>query len=168
MAEADPRGDGWLTLIGVGKAIKVAALVTLGVLVLVAEHDGAAATFRHWVFRLGISPGNHLVGELLARADRLGAGSLRAIALVSFAYAALFSIEATGLLLHRRWGEWATVFITGSFIPIEVYETALHPHVGRVVAIVLNVAAVAYLLWRLFTRDRRVRRGGRARRESFA
>jgi uncharacterized membrane protein (DUF2068 family) len=76
------------------------------------------------------------------------------IGVVTFAYAALFAIEATGLLLQKRWGEYVSIVITGSFIPVEVYETVRHPHVGRVVAILLNVAAVAYLVWKVKTKDR--------------
>jgi uncharacterized membrane protein (DUF2068 family) len=34
-------------------------------------------------------------------------------------------------------------------IPVEIYELAKHPTLNKVLVIVLNVAILAYLVWRL-------------------
>ena len=40
------------------------------------------------------------------------------------------------------------VVVTGSFIPIEIYELVKDFGVGKVVALIVNVAIVIYLAWR--------------------
>jgi uncharacterized membrane protein (DUF2068 family) len=111
-------------------------------------------------------------------ADRLGfdlesAGPVRLIekalnaqhstlALVSvgvLAYGVLELVEAVGLWLMRRWGEYVAVVGTAIFIPLEVYEILETVTWVRILALALNVFAVVYLLWtkRLFGI-----RGGRA------
>jgi uncharacterized membrane protein (DUF2068 family) len=69
-------------------------------------------------------------------------------------YAGLFLVEGTGLWLQRRWGEWATVVITGLLIPLEVYEIFRHPNVLKIVVLVVNVAVVGYLIYRIRTSEK--------------
>lgn len=77
------------------------------------------------------------------------------------AYGVLELVEAVGLWLMKRWGEYVAVVGTGIFIPLEVYEIAEKVTWLRVVALLLNVFAVVYILWtkRLF--------GIRGGREAF-
>jgi uncharacterized membrane protein (DUF2068 family) len=77
------------------------------------------------------------------------------LVLVAFgvlAYGALQLLEATGLWLMRRWGEYVAVVGTSVFIPLEVYELVERVTWLRIAAMVVNVAAVVYILWtkRLF------------------
>ena len=48
-----------------------------------------------------------------------------------------------------RWGEYFTIIITGSFIPMELYELAHCPGVLRFTITAINVAAVVYLVIRI-------------------
>lgn len=148
MSQRLPR-DPWVTLIGIGKMLKTAALVAIGTTALLLVHHDAAAELRRLIAVLGIAPGGRFVRRALTEAGLLGDHQLREIAVVTFLYAALFALEGTGLLLQRRWGEWVSIVITGSFIPIEIYETAHAPHVGRAVGTLVNIAAVAYLVSRV-------------------
>lgn len=68
------------------------------------------------------------------------------------AYGVLELVEAVGLWLMRRWGEYVAVVGTSVFIPLEVYEIVETVTWLRAVALALNVFAVVYLLWtkRLF------------------
>lgn len=79
------------------------------------------------------------------------------------AYGLLQLIEATGLWFAKRWGEYFAVVATSLFIPIEVYEISEKISWLRILALVINVAAVVYLLLtkRLFGL-----RGGRAAYEA--
>jgi len=138
-----PR-DPWVTLIGIGKMLKTAALVAIGTTALLLVHHDAAAELRRLIAVLGIAPGGRFVRRALTEAGLLGDHQLREIAVVTFLYAALFALEGTGLLLQRRWGEWVSIVIT-----IEIYETAHAPHVGRAVGTLVNIAAVAYLVSRV-------------------
>ena len=63
------------------------------------------------------------------------------------AYGALELLEGVGLWLMRRWGEYVAAVGTSVFIPLEVYELVERVTWVRVAAMVVNVAAVIYLLW---------------------
>ncbi|HEX2659806.1 MAG TPA: DUF2127 domain-containing protein [Polyangia bacterium] len=99
----------------------------------------------HWI---GALSGHHAVmsavGRVLAADDR----TLHEIGAAALGYGVVFTVEGAGLLSRRPWAEWLTVFVTGTFIPFEVYEAARHPSVGKIGAIALNMAVVAYLVWR--------------------
>ena len=68
------------------------------------------------------------------------------------AYGALQLLEGVGLWLLKRWGEYVAVVGTTVFVPLEVYELTHHVTWLKVAALVVNLAAVVYLVWskRLF------------------
>jgi uncharacterized membrane protein (DUF2068 family) len=71
------------------------------------------------------------------------------LALVTYgllAYAALQLTEAVGLWRLKRWGEYFAVVATSVFLPLEVYELSHRVTVTRIGALVVNLAAVLYLL----------------------
>ena len=75
-------------------------------------------------------------------------------------YAVIELIEATGLWLAKRWGEYFAAVATALFLPIEIYELTEHATKFKIGTLALNILAVVYLVWakRLFG----VRGGGRA------
>ena len=62
------------------------------------------------------------------------------------AYAVLEGAEAIGLWLGRRWAEYLTFLATVIFVPYEIYELTKSVSALKVLALVINVAIVAYLL----------------------
>jgi uncharacterized membrane protein (DUF2068 family) len=74
-------------------------------------------------------------------------------------YGILQLVEGTGLWLLKRWGEYFAVVATSLGLPIEIYELFERITWFRITALVINVAAVLYILLskRLFGV-----RGGRA------
>jgi uncharacterized membrane protein (DUF2068 family) len=78
------------------------------------------------------------------------------------AYAVLEGTEAVGLWLGRRWAEYLTFVATVVFVPYEIYELTKSVSALKVLALVINLAIVAYLLLakRLFG----LRGGGKAER----
>lgn len=82
------------------------------------------------------------------------------IALALLAYAAVQFVEGVGLWMMKRWGEYFAVVATSVFIPVEIYELVEHVTVLRVLLLLVNLAAVVWLVWskRLFG----VRGGGAA------
>ena len=100
--------------------------------------------------------------------QRLFAVQLRNLYLLGVAiaaYAALEGVEAIGLWLGRRWAEYLTFVATVVFVPYEIYELTKSVTALKVLALVINVAIVAYLLIskRLFG----LRGGGRAERADY-
>lgn len=74
------------------------------------------------------------------------------IAVAVLGYAALQYAEAFGLWTMKRWGEYLAVVATSVFLPLEVYEIAHRLSVLKLLALLVNIAAVVWLLWskRLF------------------
>jgi uncharacterized membrane protein (DUF2068 family) len=97
--------------------------------------------------------------RLIQKALETDPHTLTLISLGVLAYGALELLEAVGLWLMQRWGEYVAVVGTAVFIPLEVYELVETVTWLRLGALVLNVFAVVYIVWtkRLFGF-----RGGRA------
>jgi len=55
--------------------------------------------------------------------------------------------------MAKRWAEWFSVIITSSLVPFEIYEIYRHPTVLKFVALLVNIAFVAYLIYRIRTDD---------------
>jgi uncharacterized membrane protein (DUF2068 family) len=100
---------------------------------------------------------------LIQHAFTLNQRTLTWIALLLAAYALIELIEAVGLWLVKRWGEYFAMVATSAGLPLEIYELAHKITVLRVVAFVINLALVVYLVVtkRLFGV-----RGGRAAYEA--
>jgi uncharacterized membrane protein (DUF2068 family) len=72
--------------------------------------------------------------------------TLNLVAAFLIFYGALQLVEGTGLWLLKRWGEYFAVVATALFLPLEIYELSEKITVLRIVAFLVNVAAVVYLL----------------------
>ena len=72
--------------------------------------------------------------------------TLRVVATLVIAYGVVQMAEGVGLWLLKRWGEYLTVVATAAFVPLEVYEVVERVTFLRLGALVVNVAAVVYLL----------------------
>ena len=55
--------------------------------------------------------------------------------------------------MAKRWAEWFSVIITSSLVPFEIYEIHRHPTVLKFGAVLVNLAVVAYLFYRIRTDD---------------
>jgi uncharacterized membrane protein (DUF2068 family) len=96
---------------------------------------------------------------LLLETANLTPDKIRAVGVGSFVYAALFLTEGTGLLMAKRWAEWFSVIITSSLVPFEIYEIYRHPTVLKFFALLVNIAVVVYLVYRIRTDDAAARSG---------
>jgi uncharacterized membrane protein (DUF2068 family) len=72
--------------------------------------------------------------------------TLNLIAAGLFLYGALQILEGIGLWSLKRWGEYVAVVGTTLFIPLEIYEIAENVSWLKITVLVVNVAAVLYLL----------------------
>jgi uncharacterized membrane protein (DUF2068 family) len=142
-----------IRLIGLFKLVKGILLIAVGVGAFKMVHSDITDIATRLVMRLGLDPGGRHVGQLLLETANLTPDKIRALGLGSFVYAALFLTEGTGLLMAKRWAEWFSVIITSSLVPFEIYEIYRHPTVLKFVALVVNLAVVAYLVYRIRTDD---------------
>jgi uncharacterized membrane protein (DUF2068 family) len=156
-AERFLRGLG-LLLVGVAVVRFQSAQATLRELF---EEDLPAA--RPLAEKLHLDVDRSALVRLARQALNARQETLRLVAVLVIAYGVVQVAEGVGLWLLKRWGEYLTVVATAAFVPLEVYEVVEHATVLRVGALVVNVAAVVYLLLskRLFGL-----RGGRAAYEA--
>ena len=154
-ARAKPRRKdaALLRAIAVFKFLKAASLIAVSVGVFRIMHQDMGMRLEHVIRALRLDPGNRYVEMLLARVSNLSPEQVKRFGVVGLIYAGLFLVEGTGLWLQRRWGEWATVVITGGLVPIEVYEILRHPSLVKIGVLLVNVAVVWYLIHRIRTGD---------------
>src|SRR6202162_1427833 len=132
--------DRLLRAIAAFKFFKAAMLIALGVGAFKLLHKDIGGEIEHWVEMLRLDPGNRFVDAALGRASRLRPEQIEKLGLGSFLYAALFLAEGTGLWLEKRWGEWLTMIITSSLVPVEVFEIYRHPSSVKVAVLAINLA----------------------------
>jgi uncharacterized membrane protein (DUF2068 family) len=90
--------------------------------------------------------------KLIEKLLHTSQGTLTWVTIGVLAYGCLELVEAFGLWIMKRWGEYVAVVGTGIFIPLEIYELIERITYVRVGALILNVFAVVYLVYtkRLF------------------
>lgn len=102
--------------------------------------------------QIGWNPDDSKIIHHISSAFSLSESTLLLIALALAAYAVIELVEAVGLWLVQRWGEYFAVIATSVFLPLEIYELTEKLTAFRIGAFVVNVVAVIWLLWskRLF------------------
>jgi uncharacterized membrane protein (DUF2068 family) len=144
------RSDGTLLrIIAAFKFLKAVSLIGLSVGVFRTMHQDIGIRLEQWIRAMHLDPGNRHIEMFLERVSNLSSAQVKKLGLVGLLYAGLFLVEGTGLWLQRRWGEWATVVITGLLIPVEVYEIFRHLSAARILVLIVNMAVVGYLVYRI-------------------
>jgi uncharacterized membrane protein (DUF2068 family) len=141
--------DRLLRLIAVFKFLKAGLLIALSVGAFKLLHKDIAGVVEHWIEALRLDPGNHFLDAALEKVSNLSPEQIKKIGLGSFLYAGLFFAEGVGLWLRKRWGEWLTVIITSSLVPVEIYEIHRHLSLVKLGVLALNLAIVVYLIFHM-------------------
>ncbi len=162
-----PSQNTLIRLVALFKLLKATLLIVGGVGLLRLMHMDVLTELDHWIVRLGLDPGSRYVSLVIQKATNLSPHKIRDLGLVSFIYAALFLTEGIGLWLLKRWAEWLTVVITSSLVPLELYEIHRHPTPIKITVLAINIAIVAYLLYRI-AKEPRHRQQGKAHRATHA
>jgi uncharacterized membrane protein (DUF2068 family) len=158
-----------LRLLAVERWIRGALILLLGIAVVqfkssqvslrtIFDRDLAAA--KPLLNQLGWNATDSGLIKSIEHALNARESTLTVVAAFLIFYGVLQLVEGVGLWLLKRWGEYFAVVATSLFLPLEVYELTEKVTVLRVGALLLNVAAVIYLLLskRLFG----LRGGGKA------
>jgi uncharacterized membrane protein (DUF2068 family) len=141
--------NGMMRLIAVFKLLKACVLIVVGAGILKLMHNDMARVLDHWVAMLGLDPDSRFIDHALQKVANTPPHRIRQVGLGSFVYAALFMTEGIGLWLLKRWAEWFTVVITASLVPLEIYEIHRHPTAAKIGVLVINLAIVGYLVYRI-------------------
>ena len=101
---------------------------------------------------LNLNAGQHLWqrlwDQLVVRFGTASARTRDALGVGAILYGLLELLEGFGLLRRRRWAEYLVLVSTTAFVPVEVDELFRHPTPLKGVALVVNIAIIAYLVWR--------------------
>ena len=138
-----------LAVIGAFKLAKSILLLALGLVLLRLVPSDVATSVASWVRPLHLDPDNRHLGRVVHALLALDEAQLKAAAAGVFVYSGVFLAEGIGLLLRKRWAEYFTAIVTGSLVPLEIYEVVRHPGAVRAAALLANVATVWYLARRL-------------------
>ena len=157
-----------LRLIALDRILHFLVLGALAAAILLFAGDRAAldAEFTRILYDLQGGVGgpmrtsNHGIVHDLQYLFSVNIRNLYLVGAVFAAYAVLEGVEAVGLWFAKRWAEYLTFVATIVFVPYEIGELIKSVTALKVVALVINVAVAAYLLYakRLFG----VRGGGKA------
>jgi uncharacterized membrane protein (DUF2068 family) len=148
-----------LRLIAVNRALHFLGLGLLGTAILLFSAN--RADLRDVVLRVVTdvtgesasgSGSQHGIAHRIDELFTLRTGRLHLFAAIALVYAFVEGLEAVGLWYAKRWAEYLTLIVTASLLPVEVYELAHKVTPFKVLAIIINIAVVAYLLYakRLF------------------
>jgi uncharacterized membrane protein (DUF2068 family) len=144
------KHDKWLLLIGVVKVFKAALLIAIGIGAVRLLQGDLGENVERWCRQLNVDAWNPWFQTFPDKVKSVSPHKMSLLCAGAFVYAGLFLTEGTGLLLRKRWGEWVTIFITGSFLPFEIYELVVKEFsIFKVLLLIGNAAVVVYLIWRL-------------------
>lgn len=118
------------------------------------HHNVVEFLNTNFIIPYHLNPEDRVVDWLLDEASRVTSHKLAFLGYAAFFYAALFFAEGIGLYLRKRWAEYLVVIVTGSLLPLEVYELYLGLAIWKFAAVVGNLAIVSYLVHRLMLDSR--------------
>ncbi len=140
--------------IGILKLVKGLLLFLVGVGALALINRDATVVVTHWAHVFFVGVHSRFIQRWLVAAGLVKQRDLKLIVTTTFVYSGLLLTEGTGLLMEKVWAEYMTIFITASFIPIEVYELVWYTTVPRGCVLAVNVLVVVYLAVRVCQREK--------------
>lgn len=139
------QSNRWLILIGVGKLLKAVLFVALGFGALRLVHKDLVTVVTQWIVDLRFDPESHFVNLILDKVSLISPHRMRQISVGIFCYAAVDTLEGTGLILGKTWAEYLTLILTASLLPWEFFELIHKPNWPKAIFTLLNIAVVWYL-----------------------
>ncbi|WP_414975279.1 DUF2127 domain-containing protein [Gordonia sp. (in: high G+C Gram-positive bacteria)] len=146
-----------MRLLAVERILRALLFVALGSGLIAVRHstgslkerfDAELPLLAPFADQVGMNLSDSRLVQDVDRALGLSAASILLMGLALLGYALIEFIEAYGLWSGHRWGEYFAVLATGIFLPFEIYELTEKVSLLRVGALVINVGAVLWLLWR--------------------
>ena len=141
--------DKGILLIAIFKLFKAALLIAAAIGALSLLHKNISESLMSLLNTLHVDHDNNYLHGLVMKLGLVDDRKLKEISAGSFFYAAMLGTEGVGLLLKKRWAEYLTVIATSLLIPLEIYELVKRASAGKIVVLVINLAVVAYLIYRL-------------------
>ena len=144
-----------LRLLAIERFVRGLLILLLGIAVL--QFKSSQVSLRQ-VFERDLSAAKPLLNQIgwnatdsglihsVERALNARGSTLDLVAAFLIFYGLLQLVEGAGLWLLKRWGEYFALIATSLGLPIEIYELTERVTWFRIATLVINVAAVVYLL----------------------
>ncbi|MDI1334635.1 MAG: DUF2127 domain-containing protein [Lacunisphaera sp.] len=149
-----PRQHKALRFIAVFEAFKGAVVLIAGFGLLSFLGKDADDLAERIVHRMHLDPANHYPQVFIRAMNEVSDAHLWMMAGFAALYAAVRFVETYGLWHGRRWAEWFAALSGAVYVPVEIYELAVHVTWLKAAALVLNLIVVGYMVW-LLTESRR-------------
>jgi uncharacterized membrane protein (DUF2068 family) len=152
-ADSDP----FLRLIAIFKLIKATLFLAAGIGVLHLFNKDVGGRLEHLLDHLHVDCDNRYAQECIGQVGRMTNTNLKlaGLSMISFFYSALFGTEGVGLFLRKRWAEWFVVVVTGSLLPLEIYEIIHKVNVAKIVLTAVNLLILGYLIVIILRKQKR-------------
>lgn len=141
--------DRLLPWIAAERAFRSIVLIAVGLVLVTHPHANWASDISHFAQHLGLDPNGSGLRKVIEKVKKIHASQDLIFGCVALAYGVLEGAEAYGLWKRRRWGEWLTVVATSLLFIPEIWELTKSASFLKVGALLVNIAVVIYLLWRL-------------------
>jgi uncharacterized membrane protein (DUF2068 family) len=145
----------WLLLIALYKLLQALLIAAIGFGAIHLLGKDVADELSNLADRLHFNSEGRLVDYILEKAEFLSDPLLRRIGAAAFCYAALSLAEGIGLYLEKAWGEYLTMLITASFLPLELIEVIHRLTLVRIGLLTINILVFLYLLKLVISQNRK-------------
>ncbi len=146
--------DQLIEIIAIFKFLKAAGLIAIALGALKLMEPATGDMLARWIDALSAT--HPVIQNYLVRLSNYSPRRIQAVGVGALLYATLFMIEGIGLWHEAKWAEYLTVVATSLLVPLEVYELVQKVTLPRAAALIINLGAVAYLVWRLRHPERKI------------
>ncbi|MHB8242321.1 MAG: DUF2127 domain-containing protein [Solirubrobacteraceae bacterium] len=147
--KASSRQDRLLPWIAAERGFRAVVLVVVGIVLVTHPHANWASEVANFAQRLGLDPKDNWIHRLIEKVSKISSSQDLVFGVAALLYGVLEGAEAYGLWTRRRWGEWLTVVATSLLFIPALWELAKSATLLKLGALLVNIAVVIYLIWRL-------------------
>ncbi|HTY20317.1 MAG TPA: DUF2127 domain-containing protein, partial [Geobacteraceae bacterium] len=136
------RGNRGLRIIALLEAAKGMVVIIAGFGLMALIHRDVQKVAEDIVRHLHINPARHFPHIFLDAAAAASDARLWAMALGAMVYAVIRFTEAYGLWKEQIWAEWFGILSGALYLPIEIYELAVHVSPIKISILLVNLIVV--------------------------
>jgi uncharacterized membrane protein (DUF2068 family) len=149
--------DQVIEIIAIFKFLKAAGLIAIAFGAIKMLDPATGDMLGRWINALSTTSAHPHIESYLIKLNNFDSRHIQEFGVVALAYATLFMIEGIGLWHEARWAEYLTIVATSSLVPFEIYELVQKLTLVRAAALLVNLAAVVYLVWRIRHPEHKIR-----------
>jgi uncharacterized membrane protein (DUF2068 family) len=143
-----------LPWIAAERTLRAVVLFVVGIALIANPHHNWGKTVANFARDLGLNPNSNGIQRIIHRLHAISSHRYAVFGVIAVAYGVLEAVEGYGLWRGRQWAEYLTVVATSLLFIPEIWEIANKPTPLKVGALLVNIAIVAYLIFRLRARRR--------------